>query len=106
MASRTRVNQTSSNMAMATPILTFSAARAGILPRAMVIRAIAGRKSFASFISFIFSFSRGVLRDAKRLSRNLERQRQKRLALQELFFNSLWGLHVFNRADVHVWVAD
>src|ERR1700736_2823203 len=60
MESRTRVNQTSSNRAMETPILTLgSAAWAGILPRAIVIMAIAGRKSFASFISFI-SFFLGV----------------------------------------------
>ena len=53
MASRTLVNQTSSNRAMATPILIFWAAWAGVLPSAIAIMAIAGRKNFASFIFFI-----------------------------------------------------
>src|ERR1700719_2412367 len=53
IASRTFVSQTSSNRAMATPILIFWADRAGVLPSAIAIRAITGRKNFASFIFFI-----------------------------------------------------
>src|SRR5580693_6050004 len=53
IASRTLVNQTSSNRAMATPILIFWADRAGVLPSAIAIMAIAGRKNFANFIFFI-----------------------------------------------------
>src|SRR6476620_2090641 len=55
MASRTPVSHTSSKRAIATPILTFAWADwAGIPPKAMAITAIVGRKTFASFISFIF----------------------------------------------------
>ena len=53
MASRTLVNQTSSNRAMATPILIFWADWAGVLPSAIAIMAIAGRNNLASFIFFI-----------------------------------------------------
>jgi hypothetical protein len=79
---------------MATPILIFWAAWAGILPSPMAITTITGIKNFLSFISFIFSFSGGLLRNAERSSRNLrQRRRKKRLLLEKFPSNFFWGFN-------------
>src|SRR6202022_1125589 len=85
IASRTLVNHTSSNRAMATPILIFWADWAGVLPRAIAIIAIAGRKNFASFISFISFFSRGGCSAT-------QSGRVERLLPEKVLFNYFWGV--------------
>src|SRR4029077_3844524 len=93
IASRTLVSQTSSNRAMATPILIFWADRAGVLPSAMAIMATAGRKNFANFVFFILIlFYLGAFAPRRGgVKLKSQKARSRNGVFPEFLYHSFWG---------------